>query len=104
VQTDTVFSVGDISGHMLALGQFPLSRNLNNFRYHRNPILRKGNPGEWDDGLIRDPMVFYDNAASADEKFRLYYCGCRADSDGQIQIGLAIRALDRLLAQRAVPR
>ena len=97
MQTDTVSSVGDISGHMLALEQFPLSRNLNNFRYHRNPILRKGNPGEWDDGLIRDPMVFYDNTAPADEKFRLYYCGCRADSDGQMQIGLAYgSSLERL--------
>ena len=89
MQTPIAASAHDVAGHMLALGQFPLSRSLNNFRYHKNPILRKGAPGEWDDGLIRDPMVFYDNAAPADEKFKLYYCGSRVASDGRMQIGLA---------------
>ena len=97
VQSSMVHGAEDISGHMLALEQFPLSRNLNNFRYHGNPILRRGEPGEWDDGLIRDPMVFYDNDAAADERFKLYYCGSRADSDGRMQIGLAYgSSLERL--------
>lgn len=79
----------DVSGYMLALDQFPLNRSLNNFRFHKNPILEKGNPGEWDDALIRDPMIFYDNTAPTEEKFKLYYCGASADSDGRMQIGLA---------------
>ena len=79
----------DFSQHMLALEQFPLNRSLNNFRYHKNPILERGKPGEWDDALIRDPMIFYDNSAPSDEKFKLYYCGASADSEGQMQIGLA---------------
>ena len=79
----------DIAGHMMALAQFPLNRSLNNFRHHRNPIFEKGAPGEWDDGLVRDPMLFYDNDAPPDERFKLYYCGARAGGDGQMQIGLA---------------
>jgi len=82
----------DIAGHMTALEQFALSRSLNNFRYHKNPILEKGQPGEWDDGQIRDPMIFYDNTAPEDERFKLYYCGSRADSNGQLHIGLAYGA------------
>ena len=77
------------SSHMRALERFPLNRSLNNFRYHKNPILERGKPGEWDDALIRDPMVFYDNTAPPEETFKLYYCGARAASNGQMQIGLA---------------
>jgi len=87
--TDALNRDANISGHMLALEQFPLNRSLNNFRYHKNPILEKGNPGEWDDALIRDPMIFYDNTAPPDERFKLYYCGSSADSEGRMQIGLA---------------
>jgi len=87
--TSTPCRETDIAGHLMALAQFPLNRSLNNFRYHGNPILERGASGEWDDGLIRDPMAFYDNDATVDEKFKLYYCGAEADSDGQMQIGLA---------------
>lgn len=80
---------GDISGHMRALDQFCLNRSLNNFRYHKNPIMEKGKPGEWDDAEIRDPMIFYDNTAQPEEKFKLYYCGASTKSEGQLQIGLA---------------
>ena len=80
---------GDISGHMLALEQFPLNRSLNNFRYHGNPIFEKGEPGEWDDALVRDPMIFLDTSAPEEERFKLYYCGRGTGSEGHIQIGLA---------------
>ena len=80
---------GNISGHMLVLEQFPLNRSLNNFRFHKNPILEKGAPGQWDDALIRDPMIFFDNDAPPEEKFRLYYCGAGTGSEGRMQIGLA---------------
>ncbi len=80
---------GDLSGHMLALEQFPLNRSLNNFRYHKNPIFEKGEPGEWDDALVRDPMVFFDTSAPEEERFKLYYCGQGRGSEGHMQIGLA---------------
>ena len=89
MQCNVGSSGADIAGHMAALDHFPLHRSLNNFRYHKNPIFTKGEPGEWDDGLVRDPMVFYDNTAPVDEKFRLYYCGSKAGSDGRLHIGLA---------------
>ena len=73
--------------HIQALEQFPLNRSLNSFRWHGNPILEKGAPGEWDESLIRDPMVFYDYDAPEDEKFKIYYSG--QGSDGKMQIGLA---------------
>jgi len=80
---------GDLSGHMLALEQFPLNRSLNNFRYHKNPIFEKGKPGEWDDALVRDPMIFSDTSAPEEERFKLYYCGQGTGSEGHMQIGLA---------------
>lgn len=80
---------GIFSDHAFALEQFALNRSLNNFRYHKNPILKRGSPGEWDDALIRDPMIFYDNDAPPEEKFKLYYCGAGARSDGRMQIGFA---------------
>lgn len=61
--------------HMSALKQFPLNRKLNSFRWHKNPVLERGAPGEWDDNLIRDPMLFFDNTAPTAEKFKVYYCG-----------------------------
>ena len=97
MNADTPCCETSIAGHMMALAQFPLNRSLNNYRYHKNPILERGAPGEWDDGLIRDPMVFYDSDAPLDERFKLYYCGAGADSGGQMQIGLAYgRSLEGL--------
>ena len=72
---------------MRALEQFPLNRSLNCFRWHGNPILEKGAPGQWDDALIRDPMVFYDHAAPAQERLKLYYSGENANRE--MHIGLA---------------
>ena len=76
-----------VSECMRALEQFPLNRSLNAFRWHGNPILEKGAPGEWDEALIRDPMVFYDYLAPAQERFKLYYSG--EDTNGHMHIGLA---------------
>jgi len=76
-----------VSECMRALEQFPLNRSLNSFRWHGNPILEKGAPGEWDEALIRDPMLFYDCLAPAQERFKLYYSG--EDARGQMHIGLA---------------
>ncbi|MDO9465431.1 MAG: hypothetical protein Q7J67_09075 [bacterium] len=76
-----------VSEHMRALEQFPLNRSLNSFRWHGNPILEKGTSREWDEALIRDPMLFYDYDAPEDEKFKLYYSG--QNSDGKMHIGLA---------------
>ena len=87
--TQSVSPSHDLSAHIHALDHFPLHRPVNNFRYHKNPILKKGNPGEWDDAAIRDPMILYDNTAPPEEKFRLYYCGASTKSEGQMQIGLA---------------
>lgn len=81
---------------MDALRDFPLNRSIDSFRWHGNPVLERGEPGEWDDDLIRDPMVFYDNTAPREERFRLYYCGrnCR---ERHFNIGLAYGAgLERL--------
>lgn len=77
-----------VSEHIHALEQFPLYRSLNSFRWHGNPIMESGKTGEWDDGLIRDPMIFCDTAAAPEERFKLYYSGQSA-SDGQMHIGLA---------------
>ncbi len=76
-----------VSEHMHALEQFPVNRSLNSFRWHGNPILEKGASGEWDEALIRDPMIFYDNGAPAGEAFKLYYSG--QGGEGQMHIGLA---------------
>jgi hypothetical protein len=80
---------GDLAGHLLALQQFALNRSLNNFRYHGNPIFEQGKPGEWDDTLVRDPMIFVDEAAPEEERFKLYYCGMGTGTGGHMQIGLA---------------
>ena len=88
MSTDAPCCETDVAGHMMALAQFPLSRSLNSFRYHGNPIFERGAPGEWDDGLIRDPMVFFDNGAPLDERFKLYYCGTKAGGNGQMQNGV----------------
>lgn len=82
-------SSGDLAGHVLALEQFALNRNLNNFRYHNNPVFGRSKAGEWDDELVRDPMVFFDISAPEDERFKLYYCGRGTGTDGHLQIGLA---------------
>jgi len=82
-------SGGDLAGHMLALEQFALNRSLNNFRYHNNPIFEQGKPGEWDDALVRDPMIFFDTSAPEEERFKLYYCGQGTGTEGHMQIGLA---------------
>ncbi len=82
-------SGGDLAGHVLALEQFALNRSLNNFRYHKNPIFEKGKPGEWDDKLVRDPMIFLDVSAPEEERFKLYYCGFGTGTEGHMQIGLA---------------
>lgn len=85
-----------VSEHIHVLEQFPLYRSLNSFRWHGNPILQKGKPGEWDDALIRDPMIFYDATAPAEERFKLYYSG-QSSCDGQMHIGLAYgRSLEKL--------
>ena len=77
-----------VSEHMQALKEFPLNRSMNSFRWHHNPILEAGTAGEWDDALIRDPMIFYDNTAPVEEKFKLYYSG-KSSVDGKVHIGLA---------------
>ena len=94
----------DYAGQMLVLEQFPLNRSLNNFRYHGNPIFEKGATGEWDGAQIRDPMVFYDNTAPPEERWKLYYCGASDDSEGQMQIGLAYgHSLEKLTRYRGNP-
>ncbi len=79
----------DLSGHMLALEQFPLNRSLNNFRYHHNPIFERGQPGAWDDERVRDPMLLFDTSAPEAERFKLYYCGTGTGTGDHMQIGLA---------------
>ena len=87
---------------MRALEQFPLNRSLNSFRWHGNPILEKGDPGEWDEALIRDPMLLYDYRAPEEERFKLYYSG--RDASGEMHIGRAYgRSLEDLTKCPANP-
>jgi len=76
-----------VSDCMRVLEQFPLNRSLNPFRWHGNPILERGAPGEWDDKYIRDPMLLYDFLAPAEERFKLYYSG--GNTKGGMHVGLA---------------
>ena len=57
--------------------------NLNNYKYHGNPILAEGKGGQWDEGGIERAVVI----RLANKDWRMWFGGL--DKSGSIRIGLA---------------